>query len=202
MDRRLYKRALRLEYLTVGYNVVEGIVSIAAGWLAGSIALTGFGLDSGVESLSGVVLIWRLKKHGRVPEDEEENAEAAAVRFVGYSFLLLGLYVLYESAKKLLLLEHPEPTLLGIVIAALSMITMPVLSYLKLKTARELGSRSLEADSKETLVCALLSVALLLGLGLNYTVGLWWADPAAALVIVAFLFKEGLELVGWGITGD
>jgi len=196
MDKRLYKRALRLEYLTVGYNVVEGIVSIVAGWLAGSIALTGFGLDSAVESLSGVVLIWRLKKHGSVPEDEEENAEAAAVRFVGVSFLLLGLYVLYESVKKLLLLEHPEPTLLGILIAALSIITMPVLSYLKLKTARELRSGALEADSKETLVCALLSVALLLGLGLNYTHGLWWADPAAALVIVAFLFKEGLELLG------
>lgn len=196
MEKRLYRRALHLEYLTVGYNVVEGIVSVVAGWLAGSIALTSFGLDSGVESLSGVVLIWRLKKHGNVPEDEEENAEAAAVRFVGFSFLLLGLYVLYESVKKLLLLERPEPTLLGILIAALSIITMPALSYLKLKTARELGSRSLEADSKETLVCALLSVALLLGLGLNYTLGVWWADPAAALVIVAFLFKEGLELLG------
>ncbi len=200
MEERLYKRALRLEYLTVGYNIVEGIVSIFAGWLAGSIALIGFGLDSGVESLSGAVLIWRLKKHGNVPEDEEENAEAAAVRFVGYSFLLLGFYVLFESVRKLYLHEHPEPTLLGILIAALSLITMPVLSYLKLKTARKIGSRSLEADSKETLVCALLSVALLFGLGLNYTLGLWWADPLSALVIVAFLLKEGLELLGWELS--
>lgn len=196
MDPKLHKKALYLEYLTVGYNILEGIVSIGAGMLAGSIALVGFGLDSAVESLSGGVLIWRLKKHGQVSEEKEEREEAAAIRFVGYSFLLLGSYVLFESVRKLYLQEHPEPTLLGILIAVVSIITMPVLSYLKLDTARKIKSPSLEADSKETLVCALLSVALLFGLGLNYTLGIWWADPLSALVIVVFVFKEGLEMLG------
>lgn len=191
-----HKKALLLEYITVGYNIAEGAASVIAGLFAGSIALVGFGLDSAVESFSGGILIWRLKKHGRVSEKEEERVEAAAIRFVGYSFLLLGLYVLIESAKRLLAHEHPEPTLPGIVIAALSLINMPVLAYMKLKTARQINSAALEADSKETLVCALLSAALLLGLGLNYAFGLWWADPAAALVITAFVFREGFELLG------
>ena len=188
----LFRKALYLEYFTVGYNVLEGLFSILAGWLAGSIALIGFGLDSGIESLSGTVVLWRLLKHGKIPEEEEVKAERRAVRLVGLSFFILGAYVLYESSRKLYFHEHPEPTLFGIIIAVLSAIIMPALSYMKLKTAKELGSRSLEADSKQTFVCSLLSVALIFGLGLNYLYGLWWADPASALVIFVFIIREGV----------
>lgn len=191
--KALYRRALLLEYFTVGYNVLEGVLSILAGLLAGSIALIGFGLDSAVESASGCVLIWRLRVHGRVTEEEEERVERIAVKLVGVSFFLLGAYVTYESVRKLYLREAPEPTLFGIAIAAASLVIMPVLSYAKLRAAREMKSRSLEADSKQTFVCSLLSAALLVGLGLNYLFGLWWADPVSALVIVVFIVREGIE---------
>jgi cation diffusion facilitator family transporter len=193
MTDGLFKKALYLEYFTVGYNVIEGVLSILAGYLAGSIALIGFGLDSAVESASGGVLIWRLTRHGRVSEEEEERVERTAVKLVGASFFLLGAYVLYESVKKLYLQEQPEPSLFGIIIAAASIIVMPLLAYSKRRIARKINSRSLEADSKQTLICSLLSVALLLGLGLNYLFGLWWADPLSALVIVFFIFREGVE---------
>lgn len=193
MDSTLHRRALALSYFTVGYNVVEGLVSILAGVLAGSIALIGFGLDSFVESLSGGVMVWRFRMHGRVSEEEEERIEARATKLVGYTFVLLGCYVLYESGSKLLRQEMPAPSLLGIIIAVVSLIVMPGLSLLKLRTGQAVGSRSLIADSRETLACAWLSVGLLVGLGLNYLFRLWWADPVAALLIVAFLFREGYE---------
>jgi divalent metal cation (Fe/Co/Zn/Cd) transporter len=190
---KLYKKALLLEYFTVGYNIIEGILSIIAGYFAGSVALVGFGLDSAVESASGAVLIWRLAHHGRVSPEEEERVERRAIRLVGVSFFVLGAYVFIASVKKLYLHEHPDPSLFGIVIAVLSVIIMPVLSYQKRKTARQIGSRSLEADSRQTFICSLLSVALLIGLGLNYFLGLWWADPLSALVIVFFIIREGVE---------
>ncbi|MBI5492334.1 MAG: cation transporter [Deltaproteobacteria bacterium] len=194
----LYKKALYLEYFTVGYNILEGALSILAGWLAGSIALIGFGLDSGVESLSGGVLLWRLFKHGKITEEEEERIEKKAVRLVGVSFFILGAYVLFESIRKLYLQERPEPSLFGIIIALFSLVIMPILSYSKYTTAKKIASRSLMADSRQTLVCSLLSAALLIGLGLNYLWGLWWADPASALVIVAFIFREGYEALAEG----
>ncbi|MBI5642333.1 MAG: cation transporter [Deltaproteobacteria bacterium] len=193
----VYRKALYLEYVTVGYNVLEGIFSIAAGYRAGSIALVGFGFDSAVESISGGIIIWRLARHGRISKEEEERVESRATKFVGISFFLLGAYVLFESIKKLYFLEEPLPTLFGIVIAISSIVTMPALSYSKYKTAKKMGSKSLEADSKETLVCALLSIALVVGLGLNYLYGIWWADPVAALVIVFFIVKEGIAIT-WG----
>lgn len=194
----LKKRALLLEYFTVGYNVIEGVLSILAGYLAGSPALIGFGLDSAIESLSGGVLIWRLRVHGTVSQDEEERIEKKAVTFVGYSFFILGAYVLYESLEKLYLGEAPEPSLLGIAIAVASIIIMPVLGVMKRRTGQEMGSASLVADSKQTFVCAMLSIALLIGLGTNYLFGLWWADPASALVITAFIFREGIETLREG----
>lgn len=197
MTKTLRQKALLLEYTTVGYNILEGVFSIIAGVLAGSIALIGFGLDSGIESVSGGVLIWRLTRAG-LDKEEEERAERKATRLVAWSFFILGAYVLFESAKKLYFMEAPEPSLLGIVIAALSIITMPVLAYLKYTTALKMNSKALAADSKETIVCALLSVALLVGLGLNYIFGIWWADPIAALVIVVFIFWEGFETLEEG----
>jgi len=190
----LNKKALLLSYFTVIYNVIEGIVSIIAGILAsGSIALIGFGLDSFIESLSGGIMIWRFRKHGKVSEEEEEKAEKIATKLIASTFFILGAYVLYESIKKLWLREIPEPSLFGIVIAIVSMIVMPFLFYAKYKTGKSLKSNSLVADSKETLACTFLSVALLIGLGLNYFFKLWQADPIVGLIIVVFLVREGFE---------
>lgn len=190
MRPELHRRALLLSYFTVGYNVVEGVVSVIVGFWAGSVALTAFGLDSFVESLSGGVMVWRFRDREISPE-KEEAIEKKAVRLVGYTFFVFAAYVLYESVKKLYLVEAPEPTLLGMIIALVSLVVMPVLFYMKYKTGKAMGSRSLLADSKQTLACILLSVALLIGLGLNYHFGLWQADPVVGLVIVGFLLKEG-----------
>ncbi len=187
----LHRRALSLSYFTVGYNILEGLISIFAGWLAGSVALVGFGLDSFVESFSGSVMVWRFRKHGKISESEEKEVERRAVRLVAYTFFVLATYVLYESAKKLISGETADPSLLGIIIAIVSLVIMPVLFYLKQRTGKALGSRSLIADAKETLACTFLSLSLLLGLGANYLYGLWQADPIVGLVIVFYLVREG-----------
>ena len=173
-------------------------MSVLVGYSSGSIALVGFGFDSAVESISGGVLIWRLKKHGQIDKEEEERIERKTVKLVGYSFFVLAAYVLIVAVKKLILQEIPEPTITGIVIAALSLIIMPILAKKKLKLAKKINSASLAADSKQTLICAYLSLALLIGLGLNYLFNLWWADPIAALVIVALIVKEGVETLKEG----
>ena len=190
-----YGKALALEYFTVGYNILEAAASIIAGGMANSIALVGFGLDSVVESLSGLVLIWRLKKHGTISAGEEEEIEEKASRFVGITFFILGAYVLFESVRKILAGDMAEPSLLGIAIAVLSLVVMPVLAYRKYKLGKELGLRSLVADSKETLACSFLSLALLAGMVSTYFFDFQIADPVVGLVIVAFLFREGYELV-------
>ncbi len=191
---KLYKRGLRLEYFTVGYNILEGLASIISGIIAGSIALIGFGLDSFIESLSGTVLIWRLRSHSDDIEKERRN-ELKAVKYVAYSFFVLAAYILFEAVKKLYFRKMPEGSLSGIIIASLSLIVMPVLAYQKRKTGEKIGSRALVADSKETIVCIYLSIALLIGLLLNYFLGWWWADPIASLAIIWFLIKEGRELL-------
>ncbi len=192
-DSTLQRRALWLAYVTVGYNVLEGIASIMAGMIAGSVALVGFGLDSFVESLSGTIIIWRFRRNREISEEEEERRELRAVRGIGYAFLVLAAYVTYESIEKLIRREAPEPSLFGIVIALLSAGIMPTLFYLKHQTGQRMKSRSVVADSKQTLACVFLSVALLIGLGVNYLYGLWWADPVAGLIIVFFAAKEGYE---------
>ena len=195
---RLYRRGLYLEYLTVSYNILEAIASILFGSIAGSIALIGFGLDSIIESLSGLVLIWRLRQHKKLSAEAEERLEKRATRFVAVTFFILGIYVLFESIKKLVVAEEPEASLPGIIIAVASLIVMPLLARQKYKTGKQIDSRALVADSKETVACAVLSVALLLGLGANYLFGFWQADPIVGLIIVAFLFREGWE--GWQET--
>ena len=189
----LRQRALLLSYLTVGYNILEGVISILAGYLAGSIALVGFGLDSFVESLSGGIMIWRFRRHPDLTPEEEERREKLAVKLVGWTFFVLAAYVLYESLEKLIFQEAPAPSLLGIIIALVSLILMPLLFYLKHRTGTDIGSASLRADAKQTLACALLSLALLVGLGLNYLYGFWQADPIIGLLIVAVLAREGYE---------
>ncbi|MFC2163930.1 cation diffusion facilitator family transporter [Acidobacteriota bacterium] len=192
--KKYYKKALFLEYFTVVYNVGEAALSIFFGTMAKSIALVGFGLDSVVESLSGGVLIWRLHQHDKISEEEEERVEQKAQKFVAVTFFVLGAYVLFQSVKKLILKEIPDPSLPGIIIALVSLIVMPFLSYQKLITGKAIQSDALIADSKETLACAFLSVALLLGLGLNYLFSFWQADALAGLIIVFFLFKEGRQV--------
>jgi cation diffusion facilitator family transporter len=193
VNTSLQKKALLLSYFTVGYNLLEGVVSVLAGILAKSTALLGFGFDSFVESLSGGIMVWRFRKSNWASKEEELRTEKKAVRLVAVTFFILGAYVLFESGKKLYLREAAEPSLFGIIIAIFSLILMPVLFWMKYKTGKSLESRSLVADSKQTLACMLLSVALLAGLGLNYAFHLWWADPAAGILIAGYLLREGYE---------
>ncbi len=191
MSQYLNKKALILSYVTVVYNIIEGVASIMAGVIANSIALVSFGVDSFIESLSGSVMIWRFRKHESLTEEQVEKMEQKAIKLVGYSFIILGLYVLYESGSKLYFQEKPEPSLLGLIIAILSLIIMPFLAYMKHNTGKKLNSKSLVADSKQTYICTIMTITLLIGLGLNFFYGIWWADPAAGLIIALFLFKEG-----------
>jgi len=183
-------QALALSYFTVAYNVLEGVVSILFANLAGSSALLGFGVDSFVESLSGLVMVWRFNVTGLTSEQIEQR-EQAAIRFVGIAAVVLAAYVVFESASQLWLAEKPDTSLVGIAIAFVSLLVMPVLFVMKRRAAKEVKSRSLLTDAAQTLGCILLSVALLIGLGLNFLVGWWQADPIAGLVIAVFLAREG-----------
>ena len=186
----LLSRGLRLEYLTVGWNVAEGLIAIAAGLAAGSIALVGFGVDSAIEVTASAAALWRLARDG--DDCAREAAERRTLRIVGACFLALAAYVLYESVTSLLRREAPEVSAVGIALAALSLIAMPVLVRLKRRVARQLGSQALEAESRQTLLCAVLSAILLAGLGLNAALGWWWADPLAGYVLLAYAVKEGV----------
>jgi divalent metal cation (Fe/Co/Zn/Cd) transporter len=182
------RRGRRLEYFTLGWNMVEAAVAIGAGWLAGSIALVGFGVDSLIESLSGAILLWRLASptHG-------ESREQLALRLVGISFFLLAAYVCFEAIKSLIASELPKASVPGIVLAAVSLIVMPLLARAKRKVAANISSHALVADSRQTDICAYLSAILLGGLVLNALFGWWWADPIAALIMVPIIVREGFE---------
>ncbi|MGB8232460.1 MAG: cation transporter [Methanobacterium sp.] len=195
MGSKLYKRALNLSYFTILYNIGEGLLSIFAGLMASSTSLLGFGLDSVVESFSATVLVWRFRKGNDLSDREIELLERKALRYIGFTFLILGLYVLFESASKFYTGEIPNPSLLGILIAVASIIVMPILFYMKFKTGKSLKSKSLIADSKQTLACMYLSIALLIGLLLNYIFGIWQADPIVGIIIAIYLLKEGYEIL-------
>jgi divalent metal cation (Fe/Co/Zn/Cd) transporter len=192
---------LRLEYFTVGYNLVEAVASIAFGRAADSIALIGFGLDSLIESLSGLVLIWRLRKHGTISKEAEERIERRACIFVAITFLVLAAYVLFEAVKKLITHQVAGPSLPGIIIATASVVVMPLLAIAKRRVGRQIGSRALIADSKETIACAFMSLALLIGLASNRLFHIWQADPIVGLVIVVLLVREGIEGLTEGDEG-
>jgi divalent metal cation (Fe/Co/Zn/Cd) transporter len=191
----LLARALRLEYLTVGWNVIEGVVAIAAALAAGSVALLGFGIDSFVETLSGAVLIWRLRREtaGTLDEEAIEAIERRAERLVGGAFFILAAYVTFDAITTLLAQEKPASSPVGIAITALSIVVMLWLARGKRRLAGELGSRALAADAEQTQACWYLSVVVLAGIGLNALLGWWWADPVAALAVVVLLVREGLE---------
>jgi divalent metal cation (Fe/Co/Zn/Cd) transporter len=192
----LLRYGLLLEYLTVGWNIVEGIVAIAAGVASGSIALVGFGMDSFVESISGVVLVWRLRvERDGAAVERVEQVEHRAERLVGVAFLVLAAYVTFEALSSLIGGEEPDASVVGIVLTAVSIPVMLWLAAAKRRTGEALGSRALIADSKQTRACWYLSVVTLAGLGANAVLGWWWADPLAALGIAVLLLREGLEAV-------
>jgi divalent metal cation (Fe/Co/Zn/Cd) transporter len=190
----LLSHALRLEALTIGWNVLEAAIAITAGALAGSIALVGFGLDSVIETVAASALYSRLRAELRGTSGAEiENQERLALRIVGVTFLVLAAYILYEAGMTLWTRQAPQESTIGIVLASVSLVVMPILAFAKLRVGQQLESRALIADSKETFVCSYLSLALLLGLGGNALFGAWWADPVAALLMLPWVTKEGLE---------
>jgi divalent metal cation (Fe/Co/Zn/Cd) transporter len=182
------RRGRNLEYLTIGWNLLEGVVAVGAGVVAGSAALVGFGFDSFIESLSGGALLWRLRS-----DEDSERREAVALKLVGVSFLILVAYVAFDAAKSLITREPPASSYVGIALSALSLFVMPLLARAKRRVAAQINSRALHADSRQTDICAYLSAILLGGLGLNALFGWWWADPVAALVMVPIIAKEGIE---------
>lgn len=188
---RLVAQGRRLEYFTVVYNSLEGLIAISAGLIAGSIALVGFGFDSMIEVTSGAVLLWRLYADANLAR--RERVEAISLRIVGVCFVLLAAYVGFDSIKSLVRREAPVESIPGIVLAAVSLVIMPLLVRAKRKVARGINSQALMADSKQTELCTYLSAILLGGLLLNALLGWWWADPVAALIMVPIIAKEGVE---------
>jgi len=190
----LLVRGLRLEYLTVGWNVIEGLVAIAAALAAGSVALLGFGIDSFVETGSGLIIVWRLLAEQRGADHERTEAvERRAQRLVAASLVALAAYVVFDAVTTLLAGERPSPSPVGVALAAVSLGVMWWLARAKRRTAISLGSRAMEADAFQTTACWWLSLAVLIGVGLNTGFGFWWADPVAALVIPVVLVREARE---------
>jgi divalent metal cation (Fe/Co/Zn/Cd) transporter len=189
IDHAALKRKGRsLEYFTIAWNSLEGLVAIVAGAIAGSISLVGFGIDSLVEVTSGAALLWRMSS-----PTEDENRERLSLRIVGACFLVLAMYIAYEAIKSLVHTSAPERSAVGIVLACVSLVVMPLLSRAKHKIATGLNSAAMRADAKQTEFCTYLSSILLAGLLLNAFLGWWWADPAAALVMVPIIAREGVE---------
>lgn len=190
------RRGRKLEYFTIVWNILEGLVAVIAGTIAGSISLVGFGIDSFIEVTSGAALLWRMTVDADV--HERERNEKRALRIVGLCFIGLSVYIAYESLVTLLNNRSPEHSMLGIILACVSLIVMPVLSRAKRKVGTELGSAAMHADAKQTEFCTYLSGILLGGLVLNSLFGVSWADPMAALIMVPIIAREGIE----GLQGN
>jgi divalent metal cation (Fe/Co/Zn/Cd) transporter len=198
-DPKWTRIALWLVSGTMAYNIAEGIIATWAGAKAESVALFGFGLDSGIECAAAAVMLWRLYVEATGADREKiEASEKRVRRFIGATFLALALYVALRAGFDLYAKEQPGTTTVGIVLAAASLAIMPTVSWAKLKAAGRIGSPALRAEAKETLACSYLSFTLLLGLAANSAFRWWWADPMAALLMVPWLIKEGLE----GVRGD
>jgi divalent metal cation (Fe/Co/Zn/Cd) transporter len=187
------RRGRALQYATIAWNSAECIVALSAGFLAGSIALVGFGFDSAIEVTSSLAALWRLRWDA--DEVRRESAERHTLRVIGSCFLILAVYVAYEAGQALRLGDAPQSSMVGIALAALSLVVMPSLVYFKRRIASRLGSGALEAEARQTQICAYLSAILLAGLGLNAWLGWWWADPIAGLIMVPLIASEGIEAV-------
>ena len=190
-DRRaVARRGKQLAYFTIAWNSLEGLVAVVAGALAGSISLLGFGIDSFIEVTSGTVLLWRMAVDADVRKREQN--EKLSLRIVGVCFLALAVYVAYESISDLVKRKAPEHSIPGIILACVSLVVMPLLSRAKKRVGKQLGSTAMHADAKQTDFCVYLSGILLIGLLLNTGFGWWWADPAAALIMVPLIAREGM----------
>ncbi|MEX0761101.1 MAG: cation diffusion facilitator family transporter [Dehalococcoidia bacterium] len=186
------RRGLRLEYVSLGWNVVEGAIAVAAGLAAGSVALIGFGVDSFVESASASVIVWRIFAERRQSDPERVAAiERLSQKLVAASLVLLGLFVIFEASRTLLAGAHPEPSPVGLALVVVSIGVMWWLSRSIRKVGRDLHSHAIEADASQTMACWWLSLFVLVGVGLNAAFGWWWADPVAAMAIAAFVLREG-----------
>ena len=183
----LHRRVRWIVAATITYNVLEAIIALTAGAIASSSALIGFGLDSIVEVLSAAAVAWQFAA------PDPHRREKVALRVIAFSFFGLAAFVTVDALRTLAGAAEPEHSPVGIVLAAVSLVVMPLLSWFERRTGRELGSASAVADSKQTLICSYLSAVLLVGLVLNATLGWSWADPLAALVIAGFALREGLE---------
>ncbi|MBP6874694.1 MAG: cation transporter [Candidatus Eisenbacteria bacterium] len=188
---RLVRQSRFLNLLTLAYNTIEGVVAIAAGLVAGSVALVGFGIDSGIELAASLAALWRLSAD--MDPERRERVEARTIRIIGICFLALAAYVLFEAARALLRREAPRESAVGIVLAALSLVIMPLLSRAKRRVGLRLTSGTLVAEARQTMICSYLSAILLGGLILNAALGWWWADPVAAIVMTPFIAREGIE---------
>ncbi len=190
----LLRRALHLELLTVGWNLAEGLIAVTAALAAGSVALLGFGIDSFVESASGGILLWRLLEEKKgMAACEIERLDHRARRLVAVSLFALAAWVAFDAARALLEREEPRASWVGIGLTTVSIFVMIWLARAKRHTAAGLGSRALEADAFQTTACWWLSILTLLGIGLNATLGWWWADPVAALAMTPLILHEGRE---------
>ena len=187
----LIRRGILLSYATILYNSLEAVVSLIAGVLAGSVALVGFGFDSVIEVAASLAAQWRLRSD--MGGERREHAELWTMRIVGACFIGLAVYILYDAAATLWRRHAPERSLLGIAMLALSLTVMPLLARSKKSVARALASGALEAEARQTSLCAYLSAIGLVGIALNAAVGWWWADPIAALIMVPIIAREGLE---------
>lgn len=194
------RRGKALELVTVGYNSLEGLIAVFAGLAAGSIALVGFGFDSAIEVISGLTLLWRL--YADADEARRERVEQRALRIVGASFVLLAAWVTWDAASALMRREAPDESIVGIALAAVSLVVMPLLVRAKRRVARGIQSAALSADANQTALCTWLSAILLGGLLLNATLGWWWADPIAALIMVPIIAREGWEAIRGEHCGD
>ena len=192
----LLRRGLRLEYLSIGWNLVEGSVAIAAGLVAGSVALIGFGVDSFVETSSAAVIVWRIVSENRNENDPAriKLIERRAQRLVGASLFIFGIYLLFESVSAIIFREQPDPSPTGIVLALLSLSVMWWLARSIRRVGEELHSHAIEADSTQTLACWWMSLSLLIGLGLNVVFGWWWADPLAGIAISGLMLRESKQV--------
>jgi divalent metal cation (Fe/Co/Zn/Cd) transporter len=183
----LVHRAKILAWLGIGWHAIEAAIAVGAGVAAGSIALVGFGADSVVESIAGVVLLWRFGGD----RQSSEAAERRAYRLIGASFCLIAAYIGIEATRQLIDGSHPEVSLIGIGLAAFTLATMPPLAGAKARVADRLGSAATRAEGRQNMLCAYLSGALLVGLGANAVGGWWWADPVTALMIAGVAIREG-----------
>ena len=188
------RQAIGLELFTIAYMLFEAIAALWIGLASRSTSLETFGLDSLIELVSGGVLLWRLKAERRKHDPESiEVIERRAAKFVGWSLVVLAIYVALQSLSELIAQAKPEPNIWGIALAIASLIVMPVLAWFKLQIANRIGSRALHADAIESVACAYLSGTLLLGLAANYWLGWWWADAVAALIMIYFIVREARE---------